>query len=50
MNDSFDTAQSVLEDLQSGVLQLSGGKEGFDLVSHILQSRGVYVTYFAIAS
>ncbi|XP_013918132.1 PREDICTED: NADPH:adrenodoxin oxidoreductase, mitochondrial-like [Thamnophis sirtalis] len=47
MNDSFDTAQSVLEDLQSGVLQLSSGKEGFDLVSHILQSRGVHPVSFS---
>uniref|UniRef100_A0A8C5S5F5 Uncharacterized protein n=1 Tax=Laticauda laticaudata TaxID=8630 RepID=A0A8C5S5F5_LATLA len=46
MNDSFDTAQSVLEDLQSGALQLSSAKEGSDLVSHILRSRGVYVRCF----
>lgn len=49
MNDSFDTAQSVLEDLQSGALQLSSAKEGFDLVSRILQSRGMW-QIFAIAS
>ncbi|XP_058026704.1 NADPH:adrenodoxin oxidoreductase, mitochondrial [Ahaetulla prasina] len=47
MNDSFDTAQSVLEDLQSGALQLSSDKEGFDLVSHILQSRGVQPVSFS---
>ncbi|KAM6473341.1 NADPH:adrenodoxin oxidoreductase, mitochondrial isoform 1-T1 [Liasis olivaceus] len=46
MNDSFDTAQSVLEDLQSGALELSGAKEGFDLVSHILRSRGVHPVSF----
>ncbi|KAL7989469.1 hypothetical protein Chor_012135 [Crotalus horridus] len=47
MNDSFDTAQSVLEDLQSGALQLSSAKEGFDLVSHILQSRAVHPVSFS---
>ncbi|XP_034264598.1 NADPH:adrenodoxin oxidoreductase, mitochondrial [Pantherophis guttatus] len=47
MNDSFDTAQSVLEDLQSGALQLSSAKEGFDLVSQILQSRGVHPVSFS---
>ncbi|XP_063149253.1 NADPH:adrenodoxin oxidoreductase, mitochondrial isoform X2 [Candoia aspera] len=46
MNDSFDTAQSVLEDLQSGALELSAAKEGFDLVSHILRSRGVHPVSF----
>ncbi|XP_026523033.1 NADPH:adrenodoxin oxidoreductase, mitochondrial [Notechis scutatus] len=46
MNDSFDTAQSVLEDLQSGALQLSSAKKGSDLVSHILRSRGVQPVSF----
>lgn len=40
MNDSFDTAQSVLEDLQGGVLDLSPSREGFGLVESILRSRG----------
>lgn len=43
MNDSFDTAQSVLEDLQSGTLDLSGAKKGDDFVMRILQDRGEYV-------
>lgn len=44
MNDSFDTAQSVLEDLQTGTLGLPQAKEGFELVRNILQSRGKYVS------
>ena len=40
MNDSFDTAQSVLEDLQAGVLDLSASREGFGAVESILRSRG----------
>lgn len=40
MNDSFDTAQSVLEDLQGGVLDISPCREGFRLVESILRSRG----------
>ncbi|NXN95041.1 ADRO protein, partial [Rhinopomastus cyanomelas] len=41
MNDSFDTAQSVLEDLQAGVLDVSTSREGFGAVESILRSRGV---------
>ncbi|KAM9639948.1 NADPH:adrenodoxin oxidoreductase, mitochondrial isoform 3-T3 [Morphnus guianensis] len=40
MNDSFDTAQSVLEDLQLGVLDVSTSREGFGAVESILHSRG----------
>ena len=40
MNDSFDTAQSVLEDLQAGVLDLSASRGGFGAVESILHSRG----------
>lgn len=40
MNDSFDTAQSVLEDLQGGVLDASPLREGFGLVESILRNRG----------
>ncbi|XP_042309383.1 NADPH:adrenodoxin oxidoreductase, mitochondrial isoform X2 [Sceloporus undulatus] len=47
MNDSFDTAQSVLEDLQSGALDVSGAKEGFDLVRSVLQSRGIHPVSFS---
>ncbi|XP_066470525.1 NADPH:adrenodoxin oxidoreductase, mitochondrial isoform X2 [Tiliqua scincoides] len=42
MNDSFDTAQSVLEDLQSGALDLSDTKKGGDFVMSILQSRVLF--------
>ncbi|XP_042697030.2 NADPH:adrenodoxin oxidoreductase, mitochondrial isoform X2 [Chrysemys picta bellii] len=47
MNDSFDTAQSVLEDLQTGVLHLSSSKEGFKSVRSILHSRGVHPVTFS---
>nr|XP_032640975.1 NADPH:adrenodoxin oxidoreductase, mitochondrial isoform X4 [Chelonoidis abingdonii] len=47
MNDSFDTAQSVLEDLQMGVLNLSNSKEGFKSVRSILHSRGVHPVTFS---
>uniref|UniRef100_A0A8C8VMA5 NADPH:adrenodoxin oxidoreductase, mitochondrial n=1 Tax=Pelusios castaneus TaxID=367368 RepID=A0A8C8VMA5_9SAUR len=47
MNDSFDTAQSVLEDLQSGLLNLSDSKEGFECVRSILHSRGVQPVTFS---
>uniref|UniRef100_A0A8C5TTS1 NADPH:adrenodoxin oxidoreductase, mitochondrial n=1 Tax=Malurus cyaneus samueli TaxID=2593467 RepID=A0A8C5TTS1_9PASS len=40
MNDSFDTAQSVLEDLQGGVLDMIPSREGFGAVESILHSRG----------
>lgn len=40
MNDSFDTAQSVLEDLQVGALDVSTSREGFGAVESILRSRG----------
>ncbi|XP_066056747.1 NADPH:adrenodoxin oxidoreductase, mitochondrial [Chamaea fasciata] len=47
MNDSFDTAQSVLEDLQGGVLDISPSREGFGLVESILRSRGVRPVSFS---
>ncbi|XP_016158346.1 PREDICTED: NADPH:adrenodoxin oxidoreductase, mitochondrial isoform X3 [Ficedula albicollis] len=47
MNDSFDTAQSVLEDLRGGVLDASPSREGFGLVESILRSRGVRPVSFS---
>ncbi|NXC21604.1 ADRO protein, partial [Corythaeola cristata] len=47
MNDSFDTAQSVLEDLQVGVLDVSTSREGFGAVESILRSRGVRPVSFS---
>nr|XP_056723322.1 NADPH:adrenodoxin oxidoreductase, mitochondrial [Euleptes europaea] len=47
MNDSFDTAQSVLEDLGSGSLDVSKAKEGFELVRIMLQSRGIHPVSFS---
>ncbi|KFV04600.1 hypothetical protein N340_10244, partial [Tauraco erythrolophus] len=47
MNDSFDTAQSVLEDLQVGMLDVSASREGFGAVESILRSRGVRPVSFS---
>ncbi|NWR80686.1 ADRO protein, partial [Centropus unirufus] len=47
MNDSFDTAQSVLEDLQGGVLDVATSREGFGAVESILRSRGVRPVSFS---
>ncbi|KAM6377025.1 NADPH:adrenodoxin oxidoreductase, mitochondrial isoform 1-T1 [Pluvialis apricaria] len=47
MNDSFDTAQSVLEDLQVGILDVSTSREGFGAVESILRSRGVRPVSFS---
>uniref|UniRef100_A0A8C3J1R9 NADPH:adrenodoxin oxidoreductase, mitochondrial n=1 Tax=Calidris pygmaea TaxID=425635 RepID=A0A8C3J1R9_9CHAR len=47
MNDSFDTAQSVLEDLQVGTLDVSTSREGFGAVESILHSRGVRPVSFS---
>lgn len=47
MNDSFDTAQSVLEDLQAGVLDVATSREGFGAVESILCSRGVRPVSFS---
>ncbi|NWW98439.1 ADRO protein, partial [Caloenas nicobarica] len=47
MNDSFDTAQSVLEDLQAGVLDVATSREGFGAVESILHSRGVRPVSFS---
>ncbi|KAL8163259.1 UNVERIFIED_CONTAM: hypothetical protein K2H54_015979 [Gekko kuhli] len=47
MNDSFDTAQFVLEDLHSGALDVSRAKEGSELVRSILQSRGIHPVSFS---
>uniref|UniRef100_A0A8C9G4C9 NADPH:adrenodoxin oxidoreductase, mitochondrial n=1 Tax=Pavo cristatus TaxID=9049 RepID=A0A8C9G4C9_PAVCR len=47
MNDSFDTAQSVLEDLQGGVLDVSVSREGFGAVGSILRSRGIRPVSFS---
>ncbi|NXS95671.1 ADRO protein, partial [Jacana jacana] len=47
MNDSFETAQSVLEDLQVGTLDVSTSREGFGAVESILCSRGVCPVSFS---
>ncbi|XP_030064188.1 NADPH:adrenodoxin oxidoreductase, mitochondrial [Microcaecilia unicolor] len=47
MNDSFDTAQSVLDDLSSGVLDTSICKPGFPSLKEMLQHRGVHSVSFS---
>ncbi|KFR17271.1 hypothetical protein N306_14412, partial [Opisthocomus hoazin] len=47
MNDSFDTAQSVLEDLQAGVLDLSASREGFGAPPNRGQREGVRPVSFS---
>ncbi|XP_048346315.1 NADPH:adrenodoxin oxidoreductase, mitochondrial isoform X2 [Sphaerodactylus townsendi] len=47
MNDSFNTAQSVLEDLESRALDVSKTKEGFELVRGILQAQGIRPVSFS---
>nr|XP_033817596.1 NADPH:adrenodoxin oxidoreductase, mitochondrial isoform X2 [Geotrypetes seraphini] len=47
MNDSFDTAQSMLEDLSSGVVDTSVHKPGFQSLRETLQQRGVRCVSFS---
>lgn len=47
MNDSFDTAQSVIEDLSSGVLNASHPKPGSVSTKRILQDRGIQPVSFS---
>ncbi|XP_030629141.1 NADPH:adrenodoxin oxidoreductase, mitochondrial [Chanos chanos] len=46
MNDSFDTARTLLQDMESGVLDLSVSKAGSGAISALLGSRGVRVVSF----
>ncbi|KAJ1129979.1 hypothetical protein NDU88_008338 [Pleurodeles waltl] len=47
MNDSFDTAQSVVEDLSSGALSASHPKPGSASTKRILQDRGIQPVSFS---
>lgn len=40
MNNSFDTARSLVEDLDSGTLDVSAAKPGSQSVSALLDKRG----------
>uniref|UniRef100_A0A4W3H8J1 NADPH:adrenodoxin oxidoreductase, mitochondrial n=1 Tax=Callorhinchus milii TaxID=7868 RepID=A0A4W3H8J1_CALMI len=46
MNDSFETAESVVKDVKSGSLNLSVPKAGFSAVQALLQQRGVCLVSF----
>ncbi|KAM9837265.1 NADPH:adrenodoxin oxidoreductase, mitochondrial [Aulostomus maculatus] len=41
MNNSFDTARSIMEDMESGALDVSAAKPGAQSISTLLESRGV---------
>lgn len=40
MNNSFDTARSVVEDIASGTLDVSAAKPGSQSISGLLEMRG----------
>lgn len=44
MNNSFDTARSVLEDMDSGALDVSAAKPGSQSVSGLLEMRGTLLS------
>nr|XP_046232584.1 NADPH:adrenodoxin oxidoreductase, mitochondrial isoform X2 [Scatophagus argus] len=47
MNNSFDTARSLLEDMNSGTLDLSAAKPGSQSISSLLEKRGVKAVIFS---
>ncbi|XP_047232127.1 NADPH:adrenodoxin oxidoreductase, mitochondrial isoform X2 [Girardinichthys multiradiatus] len=47
MNNSFDTARSLLEDVDSGTLDISTAKPGSQIVSMLLEERGVKPVTFS---
>ncbi|XP_007560926.1 NADPH:adrenodoxin oxidoreductase, mitochondrial [Poecilia formosa] len=47
MNNSFDTARSLLEDMDSGALDVSPAKPGSQEVSSLLEKRGVRPVTFS---
>ncbi|XP_070783113.1 NADPH:adrenodoxin oxidoreductase, mitochondrial isoform X2 [Enoplosus armatus] len=47
MNNSFDTARSVTEDMESGTLDVSAAKPGSQSVSALLEKRGVTPVIFS---
>ncbi|KAM8889153.1 NADPH:adrenodoxin oxidoreductase, mitochondrial [Synchiropus picturatus] len=47
MNNSFDTARSVMEDMDSGIVDLSAAKPGASRVSALLEERGVKPVSFS---
>ncbi|KAM7371199.1 hypothetical protein PAMP_010690 [Pampus punctatissimus] len=47
MNNSFDTARSLVEDMDSGILDVSAGKPGSQSISTLLEKRGVKPVTFS---
>lgn len=47
MNNSFDTARSLMEDMDSGTLDLSAAKPGSQSISALLEKRGVKPVTFS---
>ncbi|XP_043941111.1 NADPH:adrenodoxin oxidoreductase, mitochondrial [Protopterus annectens] len=47
MNDSFDTAHAILEDIDSGVLNTSTAKQGIGALRQLLQQKGVQLVSFS---
>ncbi|XP_053197146.1 NADPH:adrenodoxin oxidoreductase, mitochondrial [Scomber japonicus] len=47
MNNSFDTARSLVEDIDSGALDISAGKPGSQSISTLLEKRGVKPVTFS---
>lgn len=42
MNNSFDTAKSLMDDMDSGTVDLSASKAGFQSITGLLQKRGTH--------
>ncbi|XP_027145463.1 NADPH:adrenodoxin oxidoreductase, mitochondrial [Larimichthys crocea] len=47
MNNSFDTARSLVEDMDSGMLDVSAAKPGSQNISGLLEKRGVIPVIFS---
>ncbi|XP_062930275.1 NADPH:adrenodoxin oxidoreductase, mitochondrial isoform X2 [Mobula hypostoma] len=47
MNDGFETAESVLEDVQSGILDVSALKGGYKVIEALLKQRGICPVSFS---
>ncbi|XP_040923010.1 NADPH:adrenodoxin oxidoreductase, mitochondrial [Toxotes jaculatrix] len=47
MNNSFDTARSLVEDMESGALDVSAAKPGSQIISALLEERGVKPVTFS---
>ncbi|KAM9336057.1 NADPH:adrenodoxin oxidoreductase, mitochondrial [Symphorus nematophorus] len=47
MNNSFDTARSLVEDIDSGMLDISAAKPGAQSISDLLEKRGVKPVIFS---